>query len=109
MSTCNYTICKILLSAEDYQVPSAKITRKKVFKEVHVEETQRQGVVFFLKNIKIKHFCYPRTNCFYFCKLNNPVTNLIDRNFKKYEFLKSDKRQESFHQILISFNVFYCF
>ena len=32
MSTCNYTICKILLSAENYQVPSAKITRKKVFK-----------------------------------------------------------------------------
>ena len=49
MSTCNYTICKILLSAEDYQVPSAKITRKKVFKEVHVEETQRQGVVFFFE------------------------------------------------------------
>ena len=61
MSTCNYTICKILLSAEDYQVTSAEIARKKVFQEVHVEETQRG---FFEKHIKIKQLCCPRTNCF---------------------------------------------
>ena len=33
--------------------------------------------VFFQKHIEKKHLCRPHKNYYYFCKSNNPVTNLI--------------------------------